>query len=137
MNNEFFRFVLAGGIAAAANILSRILFSYIMPFEAAVVVAYFVGMAVAFGLTRTFVFKQSGNRARSEAMRFALVNLLALLQVWIVSVGIAEWVLPNIGLVWHAELIAHTIGVISPIGTSYLGHKKFTFASLSGVVDEK
>lgn len=127
MRSEFIRFVVAGGIAAAVNILTRVLLSYLTSFEVAVVVAYLVGMATAFGLTRMFVFEPSGRHVRSEAGRFVVVNVLALLQVWIVSVGLAEWIFPWLGFVWHAELIAHTIGVVSPIGTSYVGHKKFTF----------
>lgn len=127
VNPEFLRFVLAGGVAAAVNIGSRWLLSSVMPFGAAVIVAYLIGMATAFGLTRQFVFAKSERHVRSEAVRFTLVNLLALLQVWIVSVGLAEWVFPKLGLVWHAELIAHTIGVLSPVVVSYFGHKHFTF----------
>jgi putative flippase GtrA len=121
------RFALAGGVAAAANILSRWLLSSFIRFEIAVVIAYLIGMAVAFVLTRQFVFERSDRRMPSEAMRFVLVNLVALAQVWIVSVGLAEWVLPGLGILWQKDLIAHVIGVISPIATSYLGHKKFTF----------
>lgn len=127
MNSEFFRFVLAGGIAAAVNIISRWLLSSLMPFEAAVVVAYLVGMITAFSLTRQFVFKKSERHVRSEVMRFMLVNLVALLQVWIISVGLAGWIFPKIGLVWQAELIAHIVGVLSPVVASYFGHKYFTF----------
>lgn len=98
-----------------------------MPFEAAIVAAYLIGMITAFSLTRRFVFEKSERRVRSEAMRFVLVNLAALLQVWIVSVGLADWVFPKIGLVWNAELIAHVVGVLSPVVASYFGHKYFTF----------
>jgi putative flippase GtrA len=127
VSSEFFRFVLAGAVAAAANIISRWLLSSIMPFEAAIVVAYVIGMITAFSLTRQFVFEKSERHVRSEALRFVLVNLAALLQVWIVSVGLADWVFPKIGLVWQAELIAHVIGVLSPVVVSYFGHKYFTF----------
>lgn len=127
MNAEFFRFALAGGVAAAVNILSRWLLSSFMRFEIAVVVAYLIGMLTAFVLTRHFVFERSERHVRSEAMRFALVNMVALMQVWIVSVGLAEWGLPWLGWVWQKDLVAHVVGVVSPIATSYFGHKKFTF----------
>jgi putative flippase GtrA len=127
VNAEFIKFALAGGVAAAVNILSRWLLSSFLRFEIAVVIAYMIGMVTAFVLTRHFVFERSGRHVRSEVMRFVLVNLVALVQVWIVSVGLAEWVFPWIGLVWQKDLIAHTIGVLSPIATSYVGHKKFTF----------
>jgi putative flippase GtrA len=127
MNSDFFRFMLTGGAAAAVNIASRWLLSSVMPFEAAVVVAYLIGMITAFSLARQFVFEKSKRHVSNEAMRFVLVNLVALLHVWIVSVGLAEWVFPKIGLVWQAELIAHIIGVLSPVVVSYFGHKYFTF----------
>ena len=122
----FLRFLLTGGFAAAVNIGSRALFSLVMPFEAAVVVAYLVGMATAFVLARLFVFAPSGGGVRGFA-RFALVNLVALVQVWLVSVGLANWLFPAVGYIFHAELVAHTIGVLSPVVTSYYGHKLFTF----------
>jgi putative flippase GtrA len=127
VNSEFIRFLLTGGFAAAANIASRWLFSLIMPFEAAVIVAYLVGMVTAFGLARQFVFAKSDRHVNIEAMRFVLVNLVALLQVWIVSVGLADWIFPKMGVVWHAEIIAHIVGVLSPVVASYFGHKHFTF----------
>ena len=127
MRAEFFRFVLAGGTAAAVNIASRWLLSPIMPFEVAVVVAYLIGMITAFTLTRQFVFEKSERHVRSEAARFVLVNLGALVQVWVVSVGLANWVFPMVGFVWRAQLVAHVIGVLSPVVVSYFGHKHFTF----------
>jgi putative flippase GtrA len=127
VNTEFFRFVLAGGIAAAVNILSRWLLSSVMSFEAAVVFAYLMGMITAFGLTRQFVFEKSERHVGGEAMRFILVNLVALVQVWVVSVGLADWVFPKIGLFSQAELIAHIAGVLSPVAASYFGHKYFSF----------
>jgi putative flippase GtrA len=127
VNAEFFRFVLAGGAAAAVNIVARLLLSAVVRFDVAVAAAYLVGMATAFILNRQFVFDRSDRGVHSEMMRFVLVNLAALVQVWIVSVGLAEWLFPRIGLTWHAELIAHVIGVLSPVAASYLGHKHFTF----------
>ena len=127
MNAEFFRFVLAGGTAAAVNIVARLLLSAVVRFDVAVALAYLVGMATAFILNRQFVFERSDRGVQNEMMRFVLVNLAALVQVWIVSVGLAEWLFPKVGLTWHAELIAHVIGVLSPVAASYLGHKHFTF----------
>lgn len=127
MTREFARFVLAGGTAAVTNITSRWVFSFVVPFEVAVVPAYLVGMVVAFVLTKLFVFAPSRRKTRAEAVRFTLVNLVALLQVWVVSVALEAWLFPLVGFHWHAELIAHVIGVASPIVTSYFGHKRFTF----------
>jgi putative flippase GtrA len=125
---RFVLFLLAGGIAAGVNILSRIALNDAMPYEAAIVVAYLAGMTTAYLLNKLFVFEASGRGAASEYLRFALVNLAAVAQVWIVSVGLARFVFPAIGFSWHAETVAHVIGVAVPVFTSYLGHKHFSFA---------
>jgi putative flippase GtrA len=62
-----------------------------------------------------------------EYARFALVNAVAFAQVWLVSVGLARLVFPAIDFTWQAETVAHVIGVVSPIVTSYIGHKHFSF----------
>jgi putative flippase GtrA len=125
---RFVLFLLAGGAAALVNILSRIALNYAMPYEAAIVVAYLFGMTAAYLLNRYFVFAESGRTMRSEYFRFALVNLAAVAQVWIVSVGLARFVFPAAGFAWHAETVAHVIGDAVPVFTSYLGHKHFSFA---------
>lgn len=122
-------FLLAGGIAAAVNILSRIVLNLAMPYEAAIVVAYLCGMTTAYVINKAWVFDASGRGVTHEYMRFALVNAAAIVQVWLVSVGLARLVFPWIGFAWHAETIAHVIGTAVPIFTSYLGHKHFTFAA--------
>jgi putative flippase GtrA len=124
---QFVAFMLAGGIAALVNILSRIAFDLVMPYEMAIVVAYLCGMTTAYLLNRKYVFAASG-RVTTEYTRFTLVNLAALAQVWAVSVGLARLVFPAIGFAWHSETTAHVIGVLVPVFTSYLGHKHFSFA---------
>ena len=127
--NRFVLFVLAGGTAAIVNILSRIALNWLMPYEVAIIVAYLCGMTTAYLLNRYFVFAASGRGVASEYTRFALVNLAAVAQVWIVSVGLARLAFPAIGFTWHAETVAHVIGVAIPVFTSYLGHKHFSFAA--------
>ena len=133
MNTEerkrFALFLFAGGTAALVNILSRIAFNWFMPYEVAIVVAYLCGMTMAYLLNKRFVFTSSGRGVASEYTRFALVNLAAVAQVWIVSVGLARLVFPAISFTWHAETVAHVIGVTIPVFTSYLGHKHFSFAA--------
>ena len=126
---RFVLFVAAGGTAAVVNILSRVALNWAMPYEAAIVVAYLCGMTTAYLLNKYFVFEASGRAVASEYTRFALVNLAAVVQVWIVSVGLARLVFPAVGFAWHAETVAHVIGVVVPVFTSYLGHKHFSFAA--------
>lgn len=127
--SSFLRFAVSGGIAALVNIVARIALSRVMGYDAAIVVAYLIGMTTAYILMLLFVFRASGSSMTSEYLRFGVVNMVALLQVWLVSAGLADWIFPRLGFVWHSHAVAHVIGVASPIVTSYFGHKSFTFAS--------
>lgn len=126
--NQFARFLVTGGIAAAANIGSRYIFNLVMPFEVAIVVAYLIGMTTAYVLAKLFVFDPSGRSAVDEFKRFAIVNVFALALVWVISVGLARGLFPAIGFTWHAADLAHVIGVLAPAVSSYIGHKRYTFA---------
>jgi putative flippase GtrA len=121
------RFILTGGTSAVLNALSRILFSLVVTYELAIVLAYLVGMVTAYVLARIFVFPRSGRSAPQEFLRFALVNVVSLTQVWAVSVGLAYHLFPAIGLAWQPELVAHVIGLASITVTSYYLHKHFSF----------
>lgn len=128
-HRQFIAFIVASGTAAAVNIGSRVIFNWFMHYELAILAAYICGMTVAYILNKTFVFAASGRGVASEYVRFTLVNLLAVAQVWIVSVGLARLVFPAAGFAWHGETVAHVIGVLVPAVTSYLGHKHFSFAA--------
>lgn len=128
MTSEFLKFLMTGGLAALANLASRYALNLIMPFEAAVAVAYLIGMTTAYVLARLFVFQRSGRSVASELRRFAIVNVVALVIVWLVSVGLARLLFPSVGFAWHADDIAHLIGVLSTAVSSYFGHRLYTFA---------
>lgn len=127
LSAQFLRFVLAGGVAAAANYGSRFLFSAWLPYPAAITCAYLVGMAVAFALMRQYVFSGTGQPMLPQVAKFAIVNLLALLQTLVVSLVLARWVLPAVGVREHVEAIAHLVGVAVPVFTSFVGHRQATF----------
>lgn len=125
---QFWAFLLVGGLAAAVNWFSRIILSgQGISFEVAVVVAYVLGMATAYLLSRMFVFEKTGRSLAGEIVRFTLVNLVALVVVFVVSVTLERWALPAVGWTWRTAEVAHGIGVLSPVVTSYLGHRYFTF----------
>ena len=126
---QFFLFVLTGGVAALVNVLSRVGFSLVLRFELAVLAAYAVGMVTAFILARRYVFTDSAQSVRRSFAAFSLVNLVAVLQTWLVSVGLRHLLLPVLGAVALVDLIAHASGVIVPVFTSYLGHKHVSFRS--------
>lgn len=121
------RFLLVGGLSAVANVSVRWAVNRVVSFEAAVVIAFFVALTLAFMLNRRLVFATTGPSV-GQFWRFMLVNVLALAQVWGVSVLLFRSVFPASGFYWHAETVAHVIGVCSPLATSYFAHKHFSFA---------
>lgn len=128
LSKPFVRFAISGGLAAGVNILSRIALSQITPYSIAVTIAYLFGMTTAYVLMKLMVFEQTGKRVHEEYIRFALVNVVAFAQVWLISITLARYLLPKLGIQTQAETIGHIIGVLSPIATSYFMHKYFTFS---------
>lgn len=124
---QFLLFVLTGGVAALVNMLSRIGFSLVLRFEISVLAAYAIGMITAYILARRYVFTDSGQSTKRSIAGFALVNLAAVLQTWLVSIGLRHLLLPVIGATALVDLVAHGFGVIVPVFTSYLGHKHVSF----------
>lgn len=124
---QFIRFLAAGGLAAAANVGSRIVFSQWMGLPVAVVLAYLVGMSVAFVLMRKYVFAAGGRGIRRQAAIFVLVNVAAVIQTLVVTLLLARFLLPWAGVRNHVELIAHVVGVGVPLVTSFIGHKFWSF----------
>jgi putative flippase GtrA len=125
---EFARFIGVGGIAAVANLVSRYLFTFVMPFELAVVLAYMVGMVLAFFLFQRMLFGGGRIEAR-KVTRFVWVNIFGATLAWAVSSLMARQVLPLIGWEWRPFEIAHLCGVGAPAITSYFLHKHYTFAA--------
>jgi len=127
MNKQFTLFVVTGGIAAAANFGSRILYNRWVDFSTAVILAYITGMIVAFLLAKAFVFKESTQSTNKSVMYFIIVNMFAVLQTWLISMGLALYLLPALGIKMYVHELAHAAGVVAPVFTSYLGHKHFSF----------
>ncbi|MCS0629764.1 GtrA family protein [Telluria mixta] len=126
-SRQFLVFLLTGGFAAAVNFGSRILYNRAMPFSSAVICAYITGMITAFVLAKLFVFRESQQATHHAAGWFILVNVVAVAQTWAISMLLVKWVLPALGITAFAREIAHGVGVVVPVFTSYLGHKHFSF----------
>ncbi|WP_305821008.1 GtrA family protein [Massilia brevitalea] len=127
MSRQFLVFLLTGGTAAAVNFGSRILYNTWMSFSASIVLAYLTGMVTAFVLARMFVFSRPSHGTGKAILLFTAVNLVAVLQTWLISLGMLHFLLPALGVTRHAPELAHAVGVMAPVFTSYLGHKHFTF----------
>jgi len=130
-HSEFIQFLLVGGLAAGVNFISRIGFSELVSYRVAIVLAYLIGMLTAFILSKYYVFEVSGRPFKDELRDFTLVNIFAVIQVWLISVGLAEFFFPYIGFSFYTEEVAHLIGLAIPAITSYFGHKYFSFRKIS------
>jgi putative flippase GtrA len=127
VTRQYISFLAVGVVAGLLNVLARFLFDLVMSYDVAIVLAFVVGLTVAYFLNRRHVFPQSGAPTARQYGRFAAVNVAMLGQVWAVSVLLAEHLFPAAGLTWRAHDIAHVIGVGSPAVTSYFAHKYFSF----------
>jgi putative flippase GtrA len=116
-----------GGLAAAVNFGSRIVYNQWVNFSIAVVLAYLTGMVTAFALARYFVFTESNQSMQRSALWFVVVNIVAVIQTWVISMLLAYYLLPRMGFTQFISEIAHAVGVVVPVFTSYLGHKRFSF----------
>ncbi|MDO9454435.1 MAG: GtrA family protein [Stagnimonas sp.] len=121
------RFLLTGGLAAAVNFVSCVLFNHWMGYSTAIILAYLVGMTSAFLLSRQFVFRGGKQALHHSAIYFVLVNAVGIIQTWAVSLSLATLVLPALGLTHFVPEIAHAVGVVVPVFTSYIGHKHLSF----------
>lgn len=132
MSGRFVKFLMVSGVAAAANVGSRILFNIWVGYIPAILLAFCVGLSTAFILNRVFVFKETVNPLHHQAFWFTVVNLAAVLQTLAVSLLLARWAFPAMGFHWHDETVAHAFGVAIPVVTSFLGHKHLSFRAPSG-----
>ncbi len=132
LNQRFVRFLVAGGLAALCNFGSRFFYSQWVSFSIAVVLAFITGLTIGYLLNKFFVFTTSGNSTSTEIVWFVVINLLALVQTWGVSVYLAgmlttgEESAVSSNREW-SEAIAHFTGVLLPVFTSYIGHRYLTF----------
>lgn len=127
MSRQFLIFLLTGGTAAAVNFASRLFYNQWTSFSTAVVLAYITGMITAFVLSKVFVFSESQQSVHKSIMFFILVNLIAILQTLLISMALAYYVLPSMGVKVFVPEISHAIGVAVPVFTSYIGHKRWSF----------
>lgn len=131
MRGEVFRFLIAGGSAAAINWLSRIALSLVMPFGWALAGAYLIGMVAGFLLYRNFVFRAAAGTLRRQLPVFLVVNLMGA----VVVVGASAAGLAALARLWPglpqsaAEALAHGLAIGIGAGANFAGHRLLTFAA--------
>lgn len=130
MTRRFVAFIVASGVAAICNVCARIALDIWLPYMTSIVIAYLIGMAVAFGLNRAFVFSDRQGQAGRQVIWFVAVNVLAIAQTIAISFILARWLLPALSIP-HADTIAHMAGVAAPAITSFVAHNLLTFRAAS------
>lgn len=128
-SKQFISFLFVGGFAATVNFLSRFFYNEFMDFGNAIILAYITGMITAFILIKKNIFNKSSHSTKKEFFYFTLVNIIAIIQTYIITVGLAEYLFPSIDFKFYPKPIAHAIGIIFPVFTSFIGHKYFSFKS--------
>ena len=123
---QFLMFLIVGGGAAVLHWLVRIYLSLWLPFSSAVIIAYGIGMLVAFILNSLFVFPHSIKDKWQQARDFILVNLLFLPLVWLSSMYIKLCFL-SFGVNNQAESLAHAIAIALPALGTFLFYKLVAF----------
>ncbi len=126
LSRQFLGFVGVGLGAAAANWLARIAAGQWLSFDASLLVAYAVGMAMAFTLNLLFVFPGGEKPVVQQALHFVAVNLAFLPVVFGAAVAF-EQVLRRYGVQRFTESIAHALALAIPMFASFLIYKFFTF----------
>jgi len=126
-SRQFFLFILTGGFAAAANFVSRIILNYWFDFSTSIFLAYIIGMITAFTLSKIFVFKDGRQSLHNSVVFFILVNVLAVLQTWAITMIMEYYLLPWLKVTSYTKEISHAFGVMVPVVTSYIGHKRWSF----------
>jgi len=127
LSRQFVIFLVTGGLAAAVNFGSRLIYNQWFDYSTSVILAYLNGMVTAFVLARLFVFTTSEQSMRRSVFFFVVVNLVAVLQTWGISMLLAYWVLPGLGVRQWSHEMAHAAGIVVPVFTSYIGHKRWSF----------
>jgi len=124
---RFARFLAAGGIAAGLNFGARFLFSVWLPYPAAVSLAFVVGLVSGFLLMRRYVFAGASLGLAPQVLRYLGVNAIAFVQTLGISVLLVRWFGDGAGGDAGLEALAHAVGLVVPVITSYAGHRLATF----------
>ena len=101
---RFARFLTVGGLAAGTNFTSRFAWSLVL---------LFAGSPLPIGV---------------QARNFAIVNAIGATLTFLTATLLVRGVFPAIGFTWHAETIGHALAIVVPVATSWIGHRRFTFA---------
>jgi putative flippase GtrA len=126
-SRQFARFLAVGGVALVCHWLSRFAFNWLVSYGWAIVLAYLLGMMVAFVLNKIYVFPYSERSINFEIFFFFLVNVAAFPLVWAVAYVLGERILPNLIPREPSLAVAHGFAITLPVFVNYALHKLVTF----------
>src|SRR5262245_20408808 len=122
-SGQFARFLAVGGVALVCHWISRFAFNAVVSYGWAIVLAYLVGILVAFVLNKIYVFPYSQRSLNFEMSFFFLVNVAAFPVVWIVAYALGEWLLVDYLPRQVALALAHGFAITLPVFVNYALHK--------------
>lgn len=126
LSRQFLLFLGVGVSAAFLNWCARIVLSFWLPFSVAVLLAYCVGMSVAFVLNAAFVFSNSQRPRVKQVRDFVLTNVAFMPIVWLVAVA-GEALFNRMGFVPYPQAAAHAVAVAVPAMMTFLVYKFIAF----------
>lgn len=128
---QVLRFLILGGFAALVNWAVRFPLSLVMPFPAAVAVAYAIGMTVGFSLYRRYVFPGAGKPLTYQATMFVTVNLVTAVLVMTVATTLVSAPFLEPLPLQMREGLAHGFAIGLGAAFNFVGHKLLTFVEVT------
>ncbi len=125
-SKQFLGFLFVGGLAAFLNWTSRIILSSWLSFSWAVVIAYAIGVTIAFLLNSYFIFPASNKPKIKQARDFVITNICFFPVVWLSALGLNQG-LESLGVMRYTESISHGIAVGLPMFATFLIYKFIAF----------
>jgi putative flippase GtrA len=127
LNREVIAFLICGGLAAFVNWAARIVLSLAMPFEAAVGLAYLIGMIVGFLLYRHIVWRDPDDTSLRQIAMFVVVNAASAVIVFGAAVTLRLAFSTTFGMHAFGDAIAHGVAIGLGAVSNFAGHRMLTF----------
>lgn len=128
LTHQIIAFSILSGLAALANIGSRIILSGFLSFQMAVSGAYILGMILNFILNKRFTFPDGPRKTVAELRTFSCIALFGLFLTNLLSAG---FLVGYSTMMSTSNQILETLAHISAVGLvgvySFLGHKYFSY----------
>ena len=118
-------FIICGALAASTNFFSRIIFSYFFNLRLSIFFAFILGMLTAYFLFKKFVFLNKKKSKKSKPLFFILVNLIALLHIYFLTILLNYLTQSYMG--YSNVTIAHGFSLVTSVFLSFYLHKNYTY----------